>query len=353
MLSDRLIFGASSLAGLYKPLDCSPSLIIAAAVDAGFRVFDTAPHYGCGLGESRLGEALVEVAKAADAAVKIYTKVGRVMVKREEARPLESLTIEHGNVPGSEDCIFPEAPLDVIPVLDFTRRGIHLSHADSLKRLQVERVCGLRLHDIDCDAKLEEATRKGGDGGVEALVDLHARGLIDDMSIGVNDPVWAMKLLQACPPSRVPFNSIMIANSFNLLDHPVETLALFDICKERGMRVDVAGIFASGVLAGGDSYRYSTNALPLHVQERLDGWKTLCSEYQEISLGQAALDFCLSFESIDMIAVGLKSVEEILQIKEWFEAPRLPREFWLEARARGLIDEHVCAHAGMARIFSS
>ena len=327
---DRLILGASPLAGIYEPIDdARATATVGAALDAGFTRFDTAPHYGLGLSERRLGEAL-RAHGVGGTTVKVYTKVGRVMKPIDEVTEEERETVvEWGNVPGREGCIFPEAPTDVLPVLDYSAKGFETSHEDSLKRLGIERIEGLRIHDAETPERYEAAMEGGG---VRALTALRDAGRVSEISLGMNDAEYVLRMIRENPPGT--FDSVMMAGAWNLLDQ--DGLDVLLECQERGVKVHNAGIFASGLLVGGSHYKYGP--APDEVKQRTERWKQLADEHG-VPLPAVAIAFASTPEVVDACAVGVKSPEEVAQSIAWLDdAAKIPPALWTDARARGLLD---------------
>ena len=179
---DDLILGCSPLAGIYASSTPERATeTVRAALDAGITRFDTAPHYGLGLSERRLGDALRECG-ADMSKTRVYTKVGRVMKPKDEVTASEKESVvEWGNVPGDPGCIFPDAPVDVLPVLDYIDRA----SADPRRLLrapQFRSVDGLRIHDAEDEARYAQANVGGG---VAELVKLETT--INEVSLGMND----------------------------------------------------------------------------------------------------------------------------------------------------------------------
>lgn len=325
-----LIFGASPLAGIYEATTYETAReTVKAALDVGFTRFDTAPHYGLGLSERRLGQALADL-NADMTRIKVYTKVGRVM------KPLDAVTeeekqsgkVEWGNVPGDAGCIFPEAPTDVLPVLDYTADGFERSHADSLSRLGIDRIEGLRIHDAETTERFEDAMRGGG---VRALAALRDSGAISEVSLGMNDASYIMRMLNENEPGT--FDSVMMAGSWNLLDQ--DGLDVLLECQTRGVAVHNAGIFASGLLVGGSHYKYGP--APPEILDRVDRWKRLCAEH-DVTLPAAAIAFACAPSVVTLCAVGVKSPDEARQAARWLaDAAAIPRQFWLDALDRALL----------------
>ena len=231
---ENLILGCSPLAGIYA--SSTPeraTATVRTALEAGFTRFDTAPHYGLGLSERRLGDALRECG-ADMSTTRVYTKVGRVMKPTHTVTDAEKRggKVEWGNVPGDPGCIFPDAPVDVLPVLDYTGPGFRRSHDDSLRRMGIDRVDGLRIHDAEDEARYAEAVNGGG---VAELVKLREAGFINEVSLGMNDAYFVQRMLHDNPAGT--FDSVMMAGSWNLLDQDGGDVLLE--CQRRGVKVRV------------------------------------------------------------------------------------------------------------------
>jgi D-threo-aldose 1-dehydrogenase len=181
-------------ARLRLPAPYSPDTI-KAALELGFLDLDTAPHYGLGLSEARLGRAVA--AHGGGRAVRLWSKVGRVMKPHAEVTAEDEPRAERGNMPGAAGCIFPDSPTDVTPVLDYTGPGVRRSHADSLRRLGAATVHGLRVHDAEDEERFAQAMAPGG--GIDALVELRSQGAITCVSLGMNDPKYVMRMITVGP----------------------------------------------------------------------------------------------------------------------------------------------------------
>ena len=334
-ISNNVIVGCSSLAGLYSVVDEDQNFsTIDKAIELGFRLFDTAPHYGCGLGEIRLGKALyknVEILKD----ISIYTKVGRIMLRKDEA--IGDLEIEYNNIPDSTGCIFYGSGKgslpEVTPCFDFSAAGVRRSFRDSCHRLGVSSVFGLRIHDCESESKFISAISENG--GLAELVKMRSEGLIKEVSLGMNDPHFALRILRTAPPGTI--DTIMIAGCWNLLDHDESALELLLECQGRGVRVHNAGIFASSVLVGGSTYKYAP--ADVHIVEKTRQWQEFASIFG-IPLPALAMAFALLPVVVEAIAVGVKSPDEVKMACDCFSVT-VPRTIWMEARARGLIAAYV------------
>ena len=116
---DRLIIGCSGLAGIYQEIDEALAVdAVSRAIELGCTLFDTAPHYGLGLSEERLGKALAEVEPERRKSLKLFTKVGRVLYESTESVP-SGAEVDTANIAGAPTCIFPATPQNRVPVLDY------------------------------------------------------------------------------------------------------------------------------------------------------------------------------------------------------------------------------------------
>lgn len=329
-----LILGCSALAGMYEPIGAAAaSAAVVYAIERGIKDFDTAPHYGLGLSEERLGAGLVAANAANDPTVRVWSKVGRLVRPLADLKPGD--VIETGNMAGEPTCIFPETRKQIAPVLDYTAAGVRASREDTRERLgpAADRLHGLRVHDCDEPERYAQAMARGG--GVDGLVQLRNEGLIDSVSVGLNDPECVLRMVRARPAGT--FDSVMVAGAWNLIDQ--DALPLLLECQRRGIAVHNAGCFASGILVGGSSYKYG--APPPEVRAKVEAWTAL-AEQHATPLPVLAIAFALLPAVVTRLAVGVKSAEEIKQNLEWVQqAGKVPAALWHEAKAQGLLAPEV------------
>lgn len=331
-VGQHLILGCSPLAGIYTSVPEEQALeTVQTALELGFVDFDTAPHYGLGLSESRLGHA---VSKHADGRpVRLWSKVGRVLKRSNDVTADEGSRVERGNIPGHIDCIFPDSPTGISPVLDYTGQGVRRSIEDSLRRMNVTAVYGLRVHDAEDEFRFTEAMAPGG--GIDALVELRERGEIRSVSLGMNDAKFVTRMIKGKPEGT--FDSIMSAGAWNLIDQ--DGLDLLLDCQRLGIKVHNAGIFASGLLVGGNHYKYAP--APPEIIERREQWLAL-SEKHGMPLPAVAIAFALLPTVVEKAAIGVKSPDEVRMNVEWLQAAsRVPSELWVEAQSMGLLPENI------------
>ena len=231
MSMDHIGLGCANIAGLYAPV--SPHLAreaLDAAWASGIRRFDTAPFYGRGLSERRVGDFLRDKPKSA---YHLSSKVGRRLVAE-----------------GGKAAVAGEAaePLPFRVMFDYSYDGIMRSFEDSQQRLGLTEIDTLYVHDIGAFAHGEAAPghfRTLLDSGFKALEDLKASGTISAFGLGVNENEVCVDVLK-----RAPIDQILLAGRYTLLDRTAER-ELLPLCVESGTRVVVGGIFNSGILATG------------------------------------------------------------------------------------------------------
>jgi len=285
---------------------------VAAAWAAGIRYFDTAPHYGFGLAERRLGEALAGLDPAGEAIVS--TKVGRLLAPtRSRARE------RHGFVDAD--------PFE--PVFDYGRDAVLRSHEESLDRLKRERVDILLAHDLGQlthGPDAERHMRAFLDSGYGAMRELKDRGAIDAIGIGVNEVDVCLHLLE-----QVDLDVILLAGRYTLLDRRAAD-DLLPLCLERGVRVIVGGPYNSGILAQPTASqrepRYDYEAPPAPILARAAALERVCEKH-DVSLGAAALQFPLRHPAIASVIPGLVGEAQVRQTMERM-ATEIPERLWLE-----------------------
>lgn len=316
-----LMFGASGLGCLY--VDVPPEQATATmetVIQAGIDYFDTAPWYGAGLSESRVGEFL----KAGDG-VKLSTKCGR------HVKPLAEVDDAKERVERNYIGHFiTDKYHKNIPVADYTAEGIKKSFQQSAERLQRKKIDCLRLHDAENPERWAEAT---DGGGVDAMIQLRKEGLIGEISLGLNRADYILKYLQKYPKGT--FDNVMVAGAWNLIDQ--DGMELLQECQKLGVKVHNVGIFASGVLWGSSHYKYGD--IPAEVAKKVESWETLAVKHG-LTLPQLALNFALLPTCVERVAFGCKKPEQVGN-NVALCGKQVPLELWAEAKQMGLILEKV------------
>ena len=309
-------FGSAPLGNYLRPLseaDCDATL--SAGWDAGIRYFDTAPLYGLGLSEMRVGRLL---AKRRRKDFIVSTKVGRL---------LEPCAKEEVN-----GFFFVETP-QVRFTYDYSHAGVMRSYEESLKRLGLDRVEILYVHDIcglvhggreASEARIRELMDTGG---WRALSELRAAGDVLAIGCGVNEWEPCARLLEVADPDL-----FLLAGRYTLLEQaPLDTL--FPQCERQGVGIVVGGPYNSGILAGGTTWNYA--AAPPEVVARADALKMACRSHG-VSLPAAALQFVLAHPATVSVIPGGQTVNETRQNAAVLDEP-IPPAFWQELKDRKLL----------------
>jgi len=303
--------------GSYAPRDTDASVAagFAAAHGAGLRYFDTAPFYGLGLAEHRLGTCLRTIDRRA---LTISTKVGRLM------KP-------HGGGahPGPSS---GQAAFEV--QFDYSRDGTLRSLENSLQRLGTNAIDIVLIHDVNRRWQgdlVEQRYREAMEGAHRALSDLRAAGTIKAFGVGVND--WGILERFAADGD---FDCFMLAGRYTLLDHSALGTFLPE-CERRGIAVLMAAPFNSGILATGAKpsatffYVEAEPAIVLRTQ-RIEA---VCARHG-VALAAAALQFPLAHPAIASVVTGMRNDADV-RANVAHCAASIPAAFWAELKHEGLV----------------
>lgn len=304
----RLGLGGAPLGGLFESVsEESARATVSTAYRAGIRYFDTAPFYGHGTSEIRLGRCLK--AHPRESFV-LSTKVGRVLVP---AAAGEVADHQYRDV------------LPLNPVFDFSRDGVLRSFEASLDRLGLERIDILHIHDPD------EHYREALDEAFPALERLRAEGRISAVGAGMNQ--WEMLADFA---RAADFDCFLLAGRYTLLDQSALG-GLLPECERRGIAILLGGPYNSGILAAGSrgEGRYDYQPPPAHVMEKLIALERVAKRYQ-VPLKAAALQFPLGHPAVASVIPGARSAAEVEENVRMMSHP-VPASFWNELREEGLI----------------
>ena len=304
----RLSLGTAPLAGLFKSVDISESdQLIRTALDNGMNYFDTAPLYGHGLAEERLGRILSNVTKP----FVLQTKVGRVLNWVEKADP----------VPW-----FPDADPHIQPVFDYSADGIKRSLDESLKRLGVDQIDIALMH--DAENHISEAINIA----YPVLADLKRQGIIKAIGIGINLCDVAIEIMK-----NVDLDIVLLAGRYTLLDQSAQN-KLLPYALERRVDITIGGVFNSGVLADpkpGATFEYlpASDEIIKKAQEIGAFLKNL-----GIPLTAAALQFPLRHPAVTSVLTGSRNSKELLANAADFDL-ELPEDIWNQLEDAGLIEK--------------
>ncbi|MFK4070264.1 aldo/keto reductase [Streptomyces sp. NPDC029674] len=309
-----LSFGAAGIGNLYAPVtDEQAATALDHAWHAGIRYFDTAPHYGLGLSERRLGEAL----RGRDrSSYVISTKVGRLL------EPADGITGDDLADGGFA------VPRTHRRVWDFSADGVRRSLESSLVRLGVDRVDVVFLHDPDHHA--EEAFREG----YPALEQLRSEGVVGAIGAGMNQAEMLTRFVR-----DTDVDAVLCAGRYTLLDHRALT-ELLPAASERGTSVVIGGVFNSGLLADPrPGARFDYTEAPPELLARARALRSL-AERHGTTLRAAALAFPFAHPAVASILVGIRAPEQVLDAAREFAAV-VPPGFWREAKEAGLLPTEV------------
>ena len=308
----ELSLGCAQLGNLYREVsDEAARATVHAAWELGIRYFDTAPHYGLGLSERRLGAALTDRPRGEYV---LSSKVGRL---------LEPLPV----VDGLDDDGYA-VPRTHRRVFDFSRDGIRRSFAGSLARLGVDRLDIAYMHDPDDHIPDVLAT------GLPALAELRAEGAVTAIGAGMNDSAPLARLVR-----DADIDVVMLAGRYTLLDQK-SLDDLLPACEERGVAVVAAGVFNSGILARSEPSahaRYDYADAPAELLEKAHAIARVC-ERHGTTLPAAAIAFPLAHPVVVDVCVGARSPEQI-QCNAARYIDSVPTELWAELKAEGLLRE--------------
>ena len=316
---DVLGMGCASLGNLYRSVtDAAAAAVFAAARSHGFRYFDTAPHYGQGLSERRVGDALRPVP---DRDYVLSTKVGRLL------KPAGHAPERHGFV--------SPMPFDI--AYDYTYEGVMRSWEDSLQRLGLDRIDILFMHDIGAYTHGEDNGRLfpvAMSGGYRALDELRSSGQVRAIGIGANE-------FEVCEAALDygDWDCFLLASRYTLLEQrAIETF--LPACERRRCSVIIGAPYNSGILAtgvqGGGTVYYDYGPAPDSVVRKVAALEAVCCDFG-IPLAAAALQFPLAHPAVASVIPGVGSERRIGQTIELLRTD-VPRPFWQTLRDRSLLD---------------
>jgi D-threo-aldose 1-dehydrogenase len=309
-------FGGAPLGDLYSVLDDAMAIAaVEAAAGAGITLFDTAPLYGRGLSEHRIGTALRRRPRASFV---LSTKVGRVYA------PAPAGVRDRGGYVGG---------LPFEGRFDYSRDGCLRSLEQSLLRLGMASVDIALVHDLDPWAHgdaLDTRVREVLDGAWRALVELRAQGVVRAIGLGVNDAGVCTRFVR-----EADVDCVMLAGRYSLLEQPA--LAFLDLARERGIGVMLGGVFNSGILATGPvpGAKYDYRDAPPDVLARVGQIDAVCRGHG-VALVHAAVQFPLGHPAVSSVVLGAATPGEVARNFEAFARP-LPAALWRDLVAERLL----------------
>ena len=319
----ELGFGASSLGNLYRPI--SDEQVIAtlnAAIDSGIDYFDTAPFYGLGLSERRVGDQLRQLDSKT---FTLSTKVGRLLVP---SAPQKGSEVRYGFA----------TPMPFEPHFDYSYDAVMRSYEDSTQRLGLADIDILFVHDIGKLTHGEANTRHFRDlenGGYKALDELRSSGCVKAIGLGVKE--W-----QVCEAAmnHGHYDCFLLAGRYTLLEqNAIESF--LPKCMSTGSTVIVGGAYNSGILATGTRHQatplYDYAPAPEEMIKRTGDIEDICEKYN-VNLAAAALQFPMAHPAVSSVIPGLSSPRRIAQTIDLYNEKIHP-DFWSELKTNRLIRE--------------
>ena len=319
---NKIGLGCAPIGNLYEECsDASAKSTIDAAWEIGMRYFDTAPLYGLGLSERRVGDALRERPRHE---YFLSTKVGRLLDPDTSFRPGTS---RYGFV----------NPMPFSVHFDYSYDGVMRSFEESLGRLALSRIDYLLVHDIG------EATHGDGDeahfaaladGGYRALDELRDTGDISAIGLGVNE--W-----QVCADAMEigRWDCFLLAGRYTLLEQ--EPLHRFlPQCEAHGAKIILGGIYNSGILAtgtrSGGAMNYNYAPAPLEIVDRVSRIENVCDQH-DVPLAAAALQFAQAHPAVQYVIPGIGDPQKVHETGRLIDLA-IPGAFWEQLVGDGLID---------------
>jgi D-threo-aldose 1-dehydrogenase len=318
----ELGFGASVIGNLYRvtPAD-DATAAVDAAWEAGLRYFDTAPHYGLGLSERRLGAALRD--RPRDEYV-VSSKVGRLLVPNEEPRGVDT-----------EGFVVRD---DLRRNWDFSRDGVLRSIEATLERTGLDRLDVVYLHDPD------DHWRQAAEEAMPTLADLRDQGVIGAIGAGMNQSAMLARFLR-----ETAADVVMLAGRYTLLDQS----ALDDVlpaARVLGKSVVAVGVFNSGLLSHdrpAEGMKYDYQEAPPALLARARAIAQICAAHGT-TLPAAAIAFPHTHLSIINVTLGMRNPEQVVRNVE-LHGQHVPDGLWDDLRAQGLIRSDVPVGHGRGR----
>jgi len=315
-------FGAAPLGNLYTARsDADAVATVQAALSAHFRYFDTAPYYGFGLSEQRLGIALRSAADRAG--MVISTKVGRVLVPASVGRIGLS---RHGFIDGM--------PFE--PVFDYSYDGVMRSFDASVRRLDGGRIDVLLAHDLGQMTHGAAHLARWSEflaGGYRAMCQLRNEKIVGAIGLGVNEIDVCLQALR-----EIDVDCFLLAGRYTLLEQSALDVLLPE-CARRGVSVIIGAPFNSGILIEGVDgtspahYNYAPASPKVIARDRR--LTAVCSAHR-VSVASVAIQFPLAHPAVVSVIPGLATPEEVYQVKEFLSAP-IPPSLWSDLRSERLL----------------
>lgn len=307
---NNLGFGGAPIGNLYRSIDDETAVsAVTEAWDQGIRYFDTAPHYGLGLSERRLGEGLADRPREE---FLLSTKVGRLIRPAKRSQETDD---EGYAVPG-----------DLMRVRDYSGDGVRRSLEESLERLGTDHIDIVFIHDPD------DYWTEAFDGAVPTLNQLRDEGVIGAWGAGMNQAEMLTRFVR-----ETDIDLVMQAGRYTLLEQGGRD-ELVPECERRGVGIVNVGVFNSGILANEDPLiqaKYNYEEAPNRIVEKAQQLSVLAAAH-DTTLPTAALAFSLRDPAVTNVNVGMRTADQVRRNVDLFRSP-VPESFWAEAVESGLL----------------
>jgi D-threo-aldose 1-dehydrogenase len=308
---------------MYRAMEVEDAVAtIHAAAAAGVRYIDTAPVYGFGLSETRIGQGIAALPRSE---LIISTKVGYTLVPADPAAPNNTVW---------------DKPPPLHSIFDWSRDAVLRSFEDSLKRLDIAAVDMVAIHDPDESIFLKPGDnpyahshfKEAMEGAYPALAELRRQGVIRAIGVGLNQ--WQMLCDFA---TAGDFDYFLLAGRYTLLDQD-SLPKLLPLCEQRGISLIIGGPYNSGILATGavEGATYDYRAATPEMLQRVQKIEAVCARHG-VSLQAAALQFPLHNPVVASIIPGARSITELEANLGFLQQP-IPADLWAELKAERLID---------------
>jgi D-threo-aldose 1-dehydrogenase len=316
LFAPRIGLGTAVLGNFQQAISDDDAIaVIDQALHKGIRYIDTAPLYGHGLAEERVGRAIATTPREE---LVVSTKVGRLL---REGAPRDDSQY-HDGIPFYKDV--PAAG----PVWDFSYDGVRRSVEESLQRTGIDRFDVLHMHDPD--DHLEQARTTA----YRALRDLRADGMVTAIGAGMNRSAPLTEMVRGCE-----LDVVLLAGRYTLLDQS-SMADLMPLCEKRGVSVVVGGVFNSGILVD-PSPDAHFNYLPADnaILAKASAIQDVCRRHG-VSLAAAAVQFPLAHPRVCTVLLGPRTISELEMDQGLFDV-EIPPQLWRDLRRRGLLSDDV------------
>ena len=311
-------FGGAPLGELFKKVSHPQAEeALQQAYDNGVRYFDTAPFYGHGLSEHRLGHMLYQKIRSEFV---LSSKVGRVY------SPFKG-----------DPSVFHGSPwIGGLPFqcrFDYSSEGLERSYIDSTLRLGINQIDILVIHDLDYGYHGKKLSQKLKElkSGIEWLNKMKKSGFINAFGAGINDMQMIPVLMEL-----FDLDFFLVAMPYTLLEQsPLEEI--FPVCKKHEIGVIIGSPYASGILAVGSKNESTYGYVPANneIVKKVRSIESICRKY-DVPLKAASLQFPLFHPLVASVIPGVLDKEELLENIQMIKHP-IPLEFWLDLKKSGLL----------------